>query len=39
METVYGNLQGLKSSQIKQRQKLYEQQQPGDRFATPEFAQ
>jgi GTP-binding protein HflX len=39
METVYGNLQGLKSNQIKQLQKLYEQRQPGDRFATPEFAE
>lgn len=39
MDTVYGNLQGLKSSQIKQLQKLYEQRQPGDRIATPEFAQ
>ena len=39
METIYGNLQGLKSSQIKQLQRLYEQRQPGDRLTTPEFAQ
>ena len=39
METVYGNLQGIKSNQIKQLQKLYEQRQPGDRLTTPEFAQ
>lgn len=39
MDKVYGNLQGLKASQIKQLQRLYEQRQPGDRFATPEFAQ
>ncbi|MBD3883983.1 GTPase HflX [Phormidium tenue FACHB-886] len=39
METIYGNLQGIKSSQIKQLQKLYEQRQPSDRITTPEFAQ
>jgi GTPase len=39
MQNVYGNLQGIKSSQIKQLQKLYEQRQPPDRFLTPEFAQ
>ncbi|HEY9847200.1 MAG TPA: GTPase HflX, partial [Candidatus Caenarcaniphilales bacterium] len=46
MGTIYGNLQGLKSSHIKQLQKLYEQRQLGssteelgDRFITPEFAQ
>lgn len=39
METIYGNLQGIKSSHIKQLQRLYEQRQPGDRFMTPEFAQ
>jgi GTPase len=38
-ETIYGNLQGLKSSYIKQLQRLYEQRQPGDRVTTPEFAQ
>ena len=38
-ETIYGNLHGLKSSQIKQLQRLYEQRQPGDRLTTPEFAQ
>jgi len=47
MGTIYGNLRGLKSSQLKQLQKLYEQRQPGnsssemlgDRLITPEFAQ
>lgn len=38
-ETIYGNLHGLKSSHIKQLQRLYEQRQPGDRLTTPEFAQ
>jgi GTPase len=37
-DTLYGNLQGLKSSYIKQLQRLYEQRQPGDRIITPEFA-
>ncbi|MDZ8107554.1 MAG: GTPase HflX [Nostoc sp. DedQUE12a] len=39
MQNIYGNLQGIKASQIKQLQKLYEQRQPGDRLITPEFAQ
>ncbi|PSB29874.1 GTPase HflX [Stenomitos frigidus ULC18] len=39
METVYGNLQGLKTSQVKQLQRLYHQRLPGDRLTTPEFAQ
>ncbi|MBD0347052.1 MAG: GTPase HflX, partial [Coleofasciculus sp. Co-bin14] len=39
METIYGNLQGLKSSQLKQLQRLYHQRLPGDRLTTPEFAQ
>ncbi|MBW4640079.1 MAG: GTPase HflX [Gloeocapsa sp. UFS-A4-WI-NPMV-4B04] len=39
METIYGNLQGLKSSQIKQLERLYHQRLPGDRITTPEFAQ
>ena len=39
MEKIYGNLQGIKSSHIKQLQRLYEQRQPGDRLMTPEFAQ
>jgi len=38
IETIYGNLQGLKSSQLKQLQRLYHQRLPGDR-TTPEFAQ
>ncbi|WP_449418823.1 GTPase HflX [Phormidium nigroviride] len=39
MDTIYGNLQGLKKSQLKQLEKLYHQRLPGDRLATPEFAQ
>ncbi|WP_157462288.1 GTPase HflX [Crinalium epipsammum] len=39
METIYGNLQGLKASHLKQLQKLYHQRLPGDRITTPEFAQ
>lgn len=38
-ETIYGNIQGLKASYIKQLQQLYEQRQPGDRLTTPELAQ
>ncbi|MBE9208886.1 GTPase HflX [Nostoc sp. LEGE 06077] len=39
MQKVYGNIQGIKASHIKQLQQLYEEQQPADRFITPEFAQ
>lgn len=39
MSTVYGNLQGLKSSHIKQLEQLYEERLPSDRFITPEFAE
>ncbi|MFM6039399.1 MAG: GTPase HflX [Sphaerospermopsis kisseleviana] len=39
METIFGNLQGLKSSQLKQLQRLYHQRISGDRMTTPEFAQ
>lgn len=39
MQNIYGNIQGIKTSQIKQLQQLYEQRQPGDRLITPEFAQ
>ena len=38
-ETIYGNIQGLKSSYSKQLQRLYEQQQPGARLITSEFAE
>ena len=38
IETVFGNLQGLKSSQTKQLQRLYHQRLQGDRFTTTEFA-
>lgn len=39
IETIYGQLQGLKPSQLKQLQRLYHQRLPGDRLTTPEFAQ
>ncbi|NET01362.1 MAG: GTPase HflX [Sphaerospermopsis sp. SIO1G2] len=39
METIFGNLQGLKSSQLKQLQRLYHQRISSDRITTPEFAQ
>ncbi|AFZ13826.1 GTP-binding proten HflX [Crinalium epipsammum PCC 9333] len=39
METLYGNIQGLKSSHIKQLKQLYEQRISSDRLITPEFAQ
>ncbi|NJK53204.1 MAG: GTPase HflX, partial [Leptolyngbyaceae cyanobacterium SU_3_3] len=39
METVHGNLQGLKTSELKQLQRLYHQRLPGDRITTSEFAQ
>ena len=39
IETIYGQLQGLKSSQLKQLQRLYHQRLPGDSITTPEFSQ
>lgn len=39
IETIFGNLQGLKPSQLKQLQRLYHQRLPGDCMTTPEFAQ
>lgn len=39
IDTIYGNLQGLKPSQLKQLSRLYHQRLPGDRLTTPEFAQ
>ncbi|NET52583.1 MAG: hypothetical protein F6K09_29060 [Merismopedia sp. SIO2A8] len=39
METIFGRLQGLKSSQLKQLKRLYHQRLPGDRITTPEFSQ
>lgn len=39
VDTIYGNLKGLKPSQLKNLQRLYHQRLPGDRFTTPEFAQ
>ncbi|KAI9135706.1 GTPase HflX [Acaryochloris sp. CCMEE 5410] len=39
METIYGNLKGLKSNQIKQLRRLYHQRLPSDRITTSDFAQ
>ncbi|AFY33469.1 GTPase HflX [Calothrix sp. PCC 7507] len=39
METIFGNLQGLKSSQLKQLQRLYHQRIPGDTITTSDFSQ
>ncbi|MBC6419393.1 MAG: GTPase HflX [Prochloron sp. SP5CPC1] len=39
MDTIYGDLKGLKTNQLKQLQKLYRQRLPGGTFVTPEFAQ
>ncbi|MDX2228053.1 MAG: GTPase HflX [Leptolyngbyaceae cyanobacterium bins.349] len=39
IELVYGNLQGIKSSQLKQLQRLYQFRLPSDRITTAEFAQ
>ncbi|MEL6223668.1 MAG: GTPase HflX, partial [Cyanobacteria bacterium J06627_8] len=39
METIHGDLKGLKPSQIKQLKRIYHQRIPGDRITTPEFAQ
>jgi GTP-binding protein HflX len=39
IETIYGNLQGLKPSQLKQIQRLYHQRLPGDCLTTPEYGQ
>ncbi|MBD1824738.1 GTPase HflX [Cyanobacteria bacterium FACHB-DQ100] len=38
MATLHGNLQGLKSTHIKQIEQLYEERLADDRFITPEFA-
>ncbi|MFO5526340.1 MAG: GTPase HflX, partial [Cuspidothrix sp.] len=39
METIFGNIHGLKSSKLKQLQRLYHQRISGDRITTAEFAQ
>nr|WP_263011705.1 MULTISPECIES: GTPase HflX [unclassified Laspinema] len=39
IETIYGQLQGLKSSQLKQLDRLYHQKLPVDAITTSEFAQ
>jgi GTPase len=38
-ENIYGNLQGLKSNQLKQLQKLYDQRIRSDRLTTTELAE
>ncbi|MGB0563466.1 MAG: GTPase HflX, partial [Spirulinaceae cyanobacterium] len=39
MDTIYGQLQGLKTNQLKQLRRLYQQRLPQDCLTTPEFAQ
>lgn len=39
IETIYGNLQGLKPSHIKQLQRLYHRRLPGNSLTTEDFAQ
>ncbi|WP_197985573.1 GTPase HflX [Leptolyngbya sp. Cla-17] len=39
IDLIHGNLQGIKSSQLKQLQQLYQQRLPSDRTTTAEFAQ
>lgn len=39
IETIYGELKGLKPNQLKQLQRIYHQRLPGDRITTAEFAQ
>ncbi|NJN23927.1 MAG: GTPase HflX, partial [Acaryochloridaceae cyanobacterium RL_2_7] len=39
METIVGQLKGLKSSQLKQLKRLYHQRMPSDCIVTPEHAQ
>jgi len=39
IEKIYGELKGLKSSQLKALQRIYHQRLPVDRVTTPEFAQ
>ncbi|MEM1255766.1 MAG: GTPase HflX [Cyanobacteria bacterium P01_H01_bin.21] len=39
METIYGELKGLKPSQLKQLRRLYHQRIPGNQIASSEFAQ
>ncbi|NCR42587.1 MAG: GTPase HflX [Microcystis aeruginosa W13-11] len=39
IDTIFGNTQGLKASQMKQLQRLYHERLPIDTLTTPEFAQ
>ncbi|MFN6187017.1 MAG: GTPase HflX, partial [Microcystis sp.] len=39
IDTIFGNTQGLKASQMKQLQRLYYERLPIDTLTTPEFAQ
>src|SRR3712207_594888 len=38
MERIFGNTQGVRETQLKQLQQLYDQRQPSDLFITVEFA-
>ncbi|MEH2044204.1 MAG: hypothetical protein V7L12_13195 [Nostoc sp.] len=39
MQKNYSNLQSIKSSKTKKIQRFYKQNQPKDRFISPEFVQ
>ncbi|MCY7392308.1 MAG: GTPase HflX, partial [Leptolyngbyaceae cyanobacterium CAN_BIN12] len=39
IDLIHGNLQGIKTSLLKQLQQLYQQRLPSDRITTAEFAQ
>ncbi|MEX0270013.1 GTPase HflX [Leptolyngbyaceae cyanobacterium UHCC 1019] len=39
IDLIHGNLQGIKTSQLKQLQQLYQQRLPSDRITTAEFSQ
>ncbi len=38
MERIFGNTQGIRGTQLKQLEQLYDQRQPSDRFITIELA-
>lgn len=38
MERIFGNTQGIRGTQLKQLEQLYDQRQPSDRFVTVQFA-
>ncbi len=39
LDTIYGNIQGLKANQIRQLKKFYNERLTGDRLTTVEFAE